>query len=68
MAKRTASERWAALEALTTEDEIDAEMEAVLAMTPEQRRKELETAGFDMKKVAADADALFERILALKNH
>jgi hypothetical protein len=54
MAKRTASEVWAALE----EQDVDAEMEAVLAMTPEERRSELRAAGFDLDKVHAQADAL----------
>lgn len=54
MVKRTDREVWAALE----DDALDAEMEAVLAMTPEERRRELEAAGFDLDKVRAQADAV----------
>jgi hypothetical protein len=54
MAKRTASELWDALEEAT----MDAELEAVLAMSPEERRRALEEAGFDIEKVHAQADAL----------
>jgi len=59
MATRSASELWAALEEVTIENEIDAEMDAVLAMTPEERRRELVEAGFDLEKVHAQADALW---------
>jgi hypothetical protein len=54
MTKRTDSELWDALE----EDAIDDEMEAVLAKTPEERRRDLREAGFDLEKVHAQADAL----------
>jgi hypothetical protein len=54
MAKRTDRQVWAALE----EDALDAEMDAVLAMTPEERRRELKAAGFDLDKVHAQADAI----------
>ena len=54
MTKRSPSEVWAALE----EDALDDEMEAVLAMSPEERRRELRGAGFDLEKVHAQADAL----------
>jgi histidinol dehydrogenase len=54
MAKRTASELWDALEEAT----MDAELDAVLAMSPEERRRALEEAGFDIEKVHAQADAL----------
>ena len=54
MAKRTATELWDALEEAT----MDAELEAVLAMSPEERRRALEEAGFDIEKVHAQADAL----------
>lgn len=55
MSKRSASDLWAALE----DQALDDEMEAVPAMTPEERRRELREAGFDLEKVHADADALF---------
>jgi hypothetical protein len=58
MTKRTASELWDALDEAT----IDAEMESVLAMTPEERRRELVAAGYDLDKVHADADAFFESL------
>jgi hypothetical protein len=54
MAKRKASEVWTALE----EEDVDAEIEAALAMTPEERRRELRAAGFDLDEVHARADAL----------
>jgi hypothetical protein len=54
MTKLTDSELWDALE----EDAIDDEMEAVLAKTPEERRRDLREAGFDLEKVHAQADAL----------
>jgi hypothetical protein len=44
------------------ESEVDDEVERVLAMTPEQRRAELEAAGFDMKEVHAKADAFHARL------
>jgi hypothetical protein len=52
--KRSASELWAALE----DEAMDDEMEAVLAMTPEERRRELREAGIDLERVHAQADAL----------
>jgi hypothetical protein len=52
--KRSASELWEALE----DQAMDDEMEAVLAMTPEERRQELRAAGFDLERVNAHADAL----------
>ncbi|HEY5146015.1 MAG TPA: hypothetical protein VII82_04580 [Polyangiaceae bacterium] len=54
MANRTATELWNALDEAT----MDAELEAVLAMSPEERRRALEEAGFDIEKVHAQADAL----------
>jgi|HubBroStandDraft_4_1064222.scaffolds.fasta_scaffold526264_2 hypothetical protein len=54
MTKLTDSELWDALE----EDALDDEMEAVLAKTPEERRRDLREAGFDLDKVHAQADAL----------
>jgi hypothetical protein len=44
--------------------DLDAEMERVLAMTPEQRRGELEAAGVDLAEVHAKADALYEKMRA----
>ena len=43
------------------EPTLDEEIEGVLAMTPEQRRAELEAAGFDMKELHAKADAWAEK-------
>jgi hypothetical protein len=54
MTKRTDKEVWQTLEGQAVDDEI----EAVLAMTPEQRRRELLAAGFDLADVHARADAL----------
>jgi hypothetical protein len=54
MTKLTDSELWDALE----EEAVDDEMEAVLAKTPEERRRDLREAGFDLEKVHAQADAL----------
>jgi aminoglycoside phosphotransferase (APT) family kinase protein len=54
MIKRTYKEIWQTLEVQAIEDEI----EAVLAMTPEERRRELFAAGFDLLDVRARADAL----------
>jgi hypothetical protein len=45
------------------EPDPDEEMERVLAMTPEQRRAELEAAGVDMKELHAKADAMHERLV-----
>ncbi len=58
MTKQTPSDILAALE----EQRLDDEMEAVLAMTPEERRRELREAGFDLDRVHADADALLRRV------
>ncbi len=40
---------------------VDDEVERVLAMSPEERRKELEAAGYTAAELDAKADALFER-------
>jgi hypothetical protein len=61
MTKRTAKEIWDALDEAT----LDAEMESVLAMTPEERERELEEAGFDLEKVRAQSDAFFEKLQAM---
>ena len=62
MAKRSPEEILQAIEDAPLEDELDAEMERVLAMTPEERRRELEAAGVDVGEVEAAADALHERM------
>jgi hypothetical protein len=54
MSKRTYKEIWQTLEGQAVDDEF----EAVLAMTPEERRRELFAAGFDLADVRARADAL----------
>jgi hypothetical protein len=54
MVKLTDSELWDTLE----EEALDDDMEAVLAMTPEERRKDLREAGLDLEKVHARIDAL----------
>jgi hypothetical protein len=45
------------------EPDPEEEMERVLAMTPEQRRAELEAAGVDIAELHAKADALHERLV-----
>jgi len=44
--------------------DLDEEMDRVLAMTPQQRRAELEAAGIDPAEVHAKADALYEKMRA----
>ena len=61
MTKRTAKETWDALEEAT----LDAEIERVVAMTPEEREQELSKAGFDVDKVHAESDAFFEKLQAM---
>jgi hypothetical protein len=41
---------------------LDEEMDRVLAMTPEQRKKELEEAGFDLAALHAEADAVYAKM------
>jgi hypothetical protein len=60
MMKRTPSELWDALDEAT----VDAELEAILNMTPEERRRELVEAGYDLDQVHADADACFASLPA----
>ncbi len=60
MTKRTASELWDALDEAT----VDAEIEAALEKTPEENRRELIEAGFDLDKVHAQADAFFTSLPA----
>jgi hypothetical protein len=55
MARLTATELWDALDEAT----IDAEIEAALAKTPEEHRRDLVAAGFNLDEVNARADALF---------
>ena len=57
-AKRTPEEILRSIE----EPTLDEEIESVLAMTPEQRRAELEAAGFDMKELHAKADEWTEKL------
>ena len=54
MKKASDAKLWEALDDAT----MEAEMDAVLAMSPEERRRELAEAGFDLEKVHARADAL----------
>ncbi len=58
MPKRSAREILDDIESSDVDDEIDR----VLAMTPEERRKELVAAGFTEKELDAKADALRERM------
>jgi hypothetical protein len=44
------------------DSEHDDEVDRVLAMTPEQREKELEAAGFDMVELNARADAAYAKM------
>ena len=44
------------------DSEVDEEVDRVLAMTPEQRQKELEAAGFDMAELHAKADAVYAKM------
>jgi hypothetical protein len=60
MSKLTDAELWEALEDLTAE----AEFERVLAMTPEERRRELADAGFDLAALDAESDAFFATLEA----
>ncbi|HEV3192927.1 MAG TPA: hypothetical protein VGY54_20615 [Polyangiaceae bacterium] len=55
MAKRTAKEVLDAIDAWKGEDALDAEMESILAMTPEERERELEAAGYDVQAEKAKA-------------
>jgi hypothetical protein len=55
MTKLTATELWDALDDAT----IDAEIESALAKTPEEHRRDLVAAGFNLDEVNAKADALF---------
>jgi hypothetical protein len=58
MTKRSATDLWDALNDAT----VDAELERVLAMTPEERRRELVATGVDLDQVRARADAVVASI------
>jgi hypothetical protein len=62
MTKRTAQETWDALD----EAALDAEIDRVIAMTPEEREQELSKAGFDVDKVHAESDAFYEKLQAMR--
>jgi hypothetical protein len=57
MPKRTPEETWAALQEQVADDLMDE----VLAMTPEEIRRELAAAGFDLSKSDAIGEALAEQ-------
>jgi hypothetical protein len=44
---------------------LDADARRILAMTPEERERELVEAGFDLDEVYAEANALYDKMLAL---
>jgi hypothetical protein len=58
MAKRTPEEILQAIE----DAPLDDEAERVLAMTREERERELEAAGIDLDEVDAAADAVYQRL------
>jgi hypothetical protein len=58
MSKRTPEEILKAIE----ESEVDDEVDRILAMSPEERRRSLEAAGVDISKLHGQADALHDRI------
>ncbi len=58
MSKRTPEEILKAIE----ESEVDDEVDRILAMSPEERRRNLEAAGVDISKLHAQADALHDRV------
>jgi ATP-dependent RNA circularization protein (DNA/RNA ligase family) len=60
MTRRTAKELWDALGEAT----LDAAMESVIAMTPDEREAEQVKAGVDLDEVHAEADAFFEKLPA----
>jgi hypothetical protein len=61
MAKRTPQQVLDAIDAWEDEDEIDEEMERVLAMTPEEIDRDLEAHGVNLQAEHAKADAWLER-------
>ena len=58
MSKRTPEEILKSIE----DSEVDDEVDRILAMSPEERRRNLEAAGVDISKLHAQADALHARI------
>src|SRR5260370_33242573 len=58
--KGTAQKVLDAIDAWEDEDAIDAEMERVLAMTPEEIDRNLEAAGVDLEAEGSNADAALE--------
>jgi len=44
------------------ESDVDDEVERVLALSPEERRRELEAGGVDLKSLRAQADALHAQV------
>ena len=59
MGRRTPTEVWKDVSG-DDGDATDDDMEAILAMTPEDRRRELEKAGFDLERFHAEADAKWD--------
>src|SRR5260370_42198608 len=60
MEKRTAKDVLDTIDAWEDDNAIDAEMERVLAMTPEEREAELRAAGYDVEAEKAKARAWHE--------
>lgn len=55
---------WDLLNGPPSEEELDAEMHRITNLSAEEVARELEEAGFDLRKVEADAERLRERVLA----
>jgi hypothetical protein len=55
MAKLTDKQLWDALDKVT----LEAEIESILAKTPEDIRADLVAAGYDIAELDAEADAFF---------
>lgn len=64
MAKRSPEEVLQALDALDADDAIDAEMQRVLEMTPEEREDELREAGLDVEAERVKAAEFLERLVS----
>jgi hypothetical protein len=47
--------------------DFDVAVEQVLALSPEERRRELEANGVDMKALHAEADAFYAALLAKRD-
>jgi hypothetical protein len=58
MSKRTPEEILKSIE----DSDVDDEVDRILALSPEERRRNLEAAGVDIRKLHAQADALHNRI------